>query len=79
MQFGYRQGYADALRDVFSWFDNNRHILEESLYKKRIKDIVLSILRRFMDDKDRFFMEKECYWLELYIPNDKKKPIEIKP
>jgi len=79
MRFGYREGYSDALRDVFSWFDNHRHILEERRYKKRIKDLVLGFLKHFMKNQDRFFFDKECYELDIYIPNDNRKPIEIKP
>jgi len=79
MHFGYSQGYADALRDSYSWFDNHRHIFEEKPYKARIKDIALGILRHFVDSRDRLFYDKECYELDIYIPNDKKKPIKIRP
>jgi len=79
MHIKYSEGYADALRDVYSWFDNHGHIFQERSYKARMKDITLAILRYFMDNRDRFFMDKECYELEIFIPNDKKKGIEIKP
>ena len=77
MHIKYSEGYWDALRDVYSWFDNHQHILQERLYKARMKDIILAILQYFMNNRDMFFMEKECYELEIFIPNDKKGKIEV--
>jgi len=71
MHISYSNGYYDALRDVYSWFDNHRHII----FKKQT---LLAILRHFRDYLDEFFVEKECYEIEIYYPNDKKKPITIK-
>jgi hypothetical protein len=78
MHISYSQGYADALRDVYSWFDNHRHIFQQRPYKARMKDVMLAIVRYFMNNRDRFFMEKECCEFEIFIPNDKKKSVEIK-
>jgi len=78
-RFGYSQGYADALRDTYSWFENHKYIFEERRFKARIKDLVLGFLKHFMNNREKFFCEKECYELDIYIPADKKKPVEIKP
>ena len=73
MHIGYSEGYTDALRDIFCWFDNHRH-----LFKGQMGRLVIALLRHFMDNRTRFFRDKECYELEIFIPKDKKKPIEVK-
>jgi len=74
MHISYREGYADALRDVFSWFDNHQH-----WFPKRSRELILIILQYFINKQDRLFMEKECFEFDVSIPVDKKMPVTVKP
>ena len=73
VRIGYSEGYGDALRDIYYWFENHSHIFHPIPRK-----LLLAILRHFMNNQDRLFTEKECLELEIFTPNNKKKNIEIK-
>jgi len=79
MHIKYSEGYFDALRDVYSWFDNHAYIFDSiRISPKRKIELVKAILFHFMNNRDSFFMEKECYEFELSIPKNKKERISIK-
>jgi len=63
--------------DVYNWFDTHSGTI---LFAHPIKTkLVTAILRHFFDFRNRFSMEKETYEMDIFIPKDKKKQIQIKP